>query len=180
MTSPSGKTVVLGLGNILHSDDGAGPRAAERLKSDSRLPEGVTVIEGGTLGLELLPELWDCSYLLILDAVDTGQPPGVLVRLSGEQLNKLAGSGNVHQLGVADLLVALRLLAQQLPEVVLLGIQPETVDWGNKLSPVVEAGVPRLIAAVLAELHDRRQHEVMSRRLRRKHVFSHTRKDSGI
>jgi hydrogenase maturation protease len=162
MTSPSGKTVVLGLGNILPPAAGAAPRAAQRLQSDSRLPEGVTVIEGGTLGLELLPELWDCSYLLILDAVDLGMPPGVLVRLSGKQLNKLAGSGNVHQLGVADLLVALRLLAQRLPEVVLLGMQPETVDWGTTLSPLVEAGLPRLIAAALAELHDRRQHEVMS------------------
>jgi hydrogenase maturation protease len=57
MTFAAGEIVVLGLGNLLHSDDGAGPRAAERLKNDSRLPEGVRVIEGGTLGLELLPEL---------------------------------------------------------------------------------------------------------------------------
>lgn len=88
MSSPSGKTIVLGLGNILHSDDGAGPRAAERLKDDSRLPDDVIVLEGGTLGLELLPELWDCSFLLVLDAVDVGQAPGTLIRLSGEQLNR--------------------------------------------------------------------------------------------
>lgn len=157
MSSTSGKTIVLGLGNILHSDDGAGPGAAERLKRDSRLPDDVIVIEGGTLGLELLPELWDCSFLLVLDAVDVGQAPGTLIRLSREELNKLACSGNIHQLGVADLLVALRLLAQRPPELLLLGIQPETLEWGTRLSPRIEAGLTPLIEAALAELHHRRQ-----------------------
>jgi hydrogenase maturation protease len=94
--------------------------------------------------------------------VDVGQPPGALIRLSGEQLSELAGSGNVHQLGVADLMVGLRLLAQVPPEVVLLGVQPETVDWGSTLSAPVEAALTRLVAAALAELHDRGQHEVIS------------------
>jgi len=160
MTIPSSKTVVLGLGNILHSDDGAGARAAERLKDDARLPDNVTVIEGGTLGLELLPDLWDCSDLLVLDAVDVGGPPGTLLRLSGEEVQTLPGSGNVHQLGVADLLVALRLLARRLPQVLLLGIQPESTDWGCTLSPIVEAAIPSLIETALAELYARRHDEV--------------------
>lgn len=152
MTTDSGKTIVLGVGNILHSDDGAGPRAAERLKKHCRLPNDVIVVEGGTLGLDLLPELWDCSDLIILDAVDVGQPPGIVVRLTDQGLNSLAASGNVHQLGVADLLVALRLLARRPPKVVLLGIQPENLEWGSALSPAVEAGLIRLIDAALAEL----------------------------
>jgi len=156
MTIASNKTVVLGLGNILHSDDGVGARAAERLKSDARLPDNITVIEGGTLGLELLPDLWDCSDLLVLDAVDVGATPGTVVRLSGEQLHTLSGSANVHQLGVDDLLVALR-LARQLPPVLLLGIQPESTDWGCTLSPTVEAAIPSLIETALAELYARRR-----------------------
>ena len=146
------KYVVLGLGNTLHSDDGVGPQAIERLRSDARVPEDVALIEGGTLGLELLPYIWDCSYLLVLDAVDIGQPPGTLVRMSSQELQTLPGKGSVHQLGVADLLVALRVLARQQPTVVLLGVQPATTEWGTELSPAVGAVMGSLIEATVAEL----------------------------
>ena len=149
-TSP--KYVVLGLGNTLHSDDGVGPQAIQRLRNDARVPEDATLIEGGTLGLELLTYIWDCSYLLVLDAVDVGQPPGTLVRLSSQELQALPGKGNVHQLGVADLLVGLRVLARQQPTVVLLGLQPATTDWGTELSPAVEATIGSLVEAAVAEL----------------------------
>lgn len=144
--------VVLGLGNTLHSDDGIGPQAIERLRNDPRVPEDVALIEGGTLGLELLTYIWDCSYLLVLDAVDVGQPPGTLVRMASQELQTLTGKGSVHQLGVADLLVALRVLAQRQPTVVLLGVQPATTNWGTELSPAVEAVMGSLIAAAVAEL----------------------------
>jgi hydrogenase maturation protease len=146
------KCVVLGLGNILHSDDGVGPEAIQRLRNDARVPEDATLIEGGTLGLELLTYIWDCVYLLVLDAVDIGQPPGTLVRLSSQELQALPGDGNVHQLGVADLLVALRVLARRPPTVVLLGVQPATTDWGTELSPAVGAAMGSLIEATVAEL----------------------------
>jgi hydrogenase maturation protease len=147
-----GKYVVLGLGNTLHSDDGVGPRAIERLKTETRVPVDAKLIEGGTLGLELLTYVWDCSYLLVLDAVDTGRPPGTMVRMSGEGLDALPSQGSVHQLGVADLLVALRALARQQPKIVLLGVQPATTDWGTELSPPVEAAMGSLIEAAITEL----------------------------
>jgi hydrogenase maturation protease len=146
------KSVVLGLGNVLHSDDGLGPRAVEMLKVDPRVPDDVALIEGGTLGLELLTYIWDTSYVLVLDAVDVGESPGTLIRMSGENLASLPGKGNVHQLGVADLLVALRVLARKPPEVVLLGVQPATTDWGAELSPAGEAALGPLIDAAVAEL----------------------------
>lgn len=145
-------TVVLGLGNILHSDDGVGPRALERLRKDCRLPEGVKLVEGGTLGLELLPHIWDAAHLLVLDAVDVGHEPGTIVRVAGEELHSLSGKGNIHQLALADLLVALRVLARRPPDVVLLGVQPATIDWGTELSPAVELSLDSLIEAALAEL----------------------------
>jgi hydrogenase maturation protease len=151
----SGTNVVLGLGNILHSDDGIGPQAIERLRRDARVPKDVTLIEGGTLGLELLTYIWDCSYLLVLDAVDVGQSPGAVLRMSGQELRTLPGKGSVHQLGVADLLVALRVLASRTPEVVLLGVQPASTDWGTELSPAVAAVLPVLVDAAIAELGGR-------------------------
>jgi hydrogenase maturation protease len=116
------------------------------------VPEDVTLIEGGTLGLELLTYIWDCSYLLVLDAVDVEQPPGTLVRMSGQELQTLLGKGSVHQLGVADLLTALRVLAHRMPEVVLLGVQPASTEWGTELSPGVAAALPGLADATVAEL----------------------------
>jgi hydrogenase maturation protease len=144
--------VVLGLGNTLHSDDGIGPQTIERLRSDARVPADVALIEGGTLGLELLTYIWDCSYLLVLDAVDVGQPPGTMVRMSSQEVQTLPGKGSVHQMGVADLLVALRVLASRTPEIVLLGVQPASTDWGTELSPAVAAVLPALADAAVAEL----------------------------
>ena len=152
--------VVLGLGNTLHSDDGVGPQALEKLRSDPRVPADVSLIEGGTLGLELLTYIWDCSYLLVLDAVDVGQPPGTLVRMSSQELQTLPGKGSVHQLGVADLLVALRVLANRTPEVVLLGVQPASIEWGTELSPAVGAALDSLVDAAVTELCGRPQTQV--------------------
>jgi len=155
--SGSSQCVVLALGNILHSDDGVGPHALRRLQTDPRLPPGVPLIEGGTLGLELLADIWDASYVLVLDAVDAGQPPGSVVRLSGDELHTLPGNSSVHQLGLADLLVAIRALARRPPEVVLLGVQPLTTGWGTELSPPVEAVLGSLLDAVVVELKSRLQ-----------------------
>jgi len=152
--------VVLGVGNTLHSDDGVGPRAIERLRDESRVPEGISLVEGGTLGLELLTYIWDCSYLLVVDAVDCGQPPGTLVLMSGQELQTLVGKGSVHQLGVADLLVALRVLTGRQPAAVLIGVQPATTEWGTELSPPVEAAMDSMIEAVISELCNRVRAEV--------------------
>jgi hydrogenase maturation protease len=152
MAARANKTVVLGLGNVLHADDGAGAQAIKRLYEDGRVPEEVSLVEGGTLGLELLPYVWDCSRLIVIDAVDVGEAPGTVVRMSGEELNSLPGNSSVHQLGVSDLLVALRVLAQRQPEVTLLGVQPANTDWSTDLSPAVAAAMNVLVEATVKEL----------------------------
>jgi len=152
MAARPDKTVVLGLGNVLHADDGAGAQAIKRLYEDGRVPGEVFLVEGGTLGLELLPYVWDCSRLIVIDAVDVGEAPGTVVRMSGEELNSLPGNSSVHQLGVSDLLVALRVLAQRQPEVTLLGVQPANTDWSTELSPAVAAAMNVLVEATVKEL----------------------------
>ena len=152
MSAVSGKTVVLGLGNILHCDDGAGPQVLSRLRSDPRVPADVSLVEGGTLGLELLPYIWDCARLVVIDAIDVGERPGTLVRMTGAELNSLPGNSSVHQLGVSDLLVALRMLAEREPDVVLLGVQPENTDWSPELSSSIAASIDSLVEATIREL----------------------------
>ncbi len=157
METPPAKTMVLGLGNVLHSDDGVGPCAVRRLQQDPRMPKDVVLLEGGTLGLELLTYVWEASYLLVLDATDVGQSPGTIIRMTGSELSRLRGSGSVHQLGLADLMAALQVLAKQPPEVVLLGVQPASTDWGTTLSPAVESALGPLVETVLEELCCRSQ-----------------------
>lgn len=146
------KTVVLGLGNLIRSDDGVGLVALQRLQEDPRIFPDVELVEGGTKGLELVSYVSGAARLLILDAVEVAAPAGTILRLDGEALASLPGSGSVHELAVADILVALRMLGCEPQETVLLGVQPEKTELGTSLSPRIEAAVPELVEAALSEL----------------------------
>ena len=152
MDASAGKTVVIGIGNTIHRDDGAGVHALRRLEGDSRLPDDVVLVDGGTRGLELLADAHGCARLLLLDAVDIGEKPGTVIRMAETDLHGLPGAASVHQLGVADLLATLPLISNAPPEVVLLGIQPAETDWGTDLSPSVEANLGRLVDEALEQL----------------------------
>jgi hydrogenase maturation protease len=148
----SSNTVVIGVGNTILSDDGVGVHAARLLQEDSRVPPGVTVLDGGTIGLELVPYACDAARVLLLDAMNSGQPPGTLARMTGEDLLATKTGRSVHQLGVADLVAALALVSTQPHEIVVLGVQPANTDWGTSLSPAVEAALTPLVDAALAQL----------------------------
>lgn len=146
------QTVVLGLGNFVHTDDGVGVHAIHRLQRDPRVPADVVLLDGGTQGLALLPHVSGVRRLLVVDAIDAGQPPGTLLRFEGDALKGLPGKASVHQLGFADLMVALQLLGESPGEVVVLGVQPQSTDWGPELSPPVGAALEPLLKTILAEL----------------------------
>jgi hydrogenase maturation protease len=145
-------TVVMGLGNLVHSDDGVGVQALQQLQRDPRLPPGVTLLDGGTHGLALLPHISGFSRLLVLDAVDAGEPPGTVVRFEGSALNGLPGKASVHQLGFADMIVALKLLGESPPELVVLGVQPLSTEWSVELTRPVAEALPALLEAVIRQL----------------------------
>jgi hydrogenase maturation protease len=150
--NPEIRTVVVGVGNTIHCDDGAGVHALRRLQRDPRLPGDVTLIDGGTHGLELLAYVRDASRLLLLDAVDVGERPGSFVRMAGSELQGLPCGASVHQLGVADLLATLPLVSDAPREIVLLGVQPASTDWGTDLSAPVEAALASLVEAAVEQL----------------------------
>ncbi len=112
MTNDDPKTLVLGLGNLVHSDDGLGVHAIQMLMQDPRVPPDVVLMDGGTQGLALLPHISAFQRLLVIDALDVGEPAGTLVKVEGEALRNLPGKASVHQLGFADLMVALELLGR--------------------------------------------------------------------
>ena len=118
----------------------------------NRLPAGVQVLDGGTLGLSLLPLLEEADAAILVDAIRGEGPPGALVRIEGEDVAPaVAARLSVHQVGVADLLDSARLLGRYPPRLVLVGIVPADLGLGFALSPAVAAGLPRLVAAVVEE-----------------------------
>ena len=148
------ETLVLGLGNILLRDEGVGVRVVERLLEQYEFPEEVRVMDGGTLGLDLLPYVEVASRLLVIDAVQAGKPPGTLVRMEGDEIPVFLDASKVspHQEGLQDLL-AVALLKGYLPEeLVFWGAQIESLAVGLELSEPVAAQVDALGGKVLQEL----------------------------
>jgi len=148
----SSDTVVIGVGNTILSDDGVGVHAARLLQGDPRVPTGVTILDGGTIGLELVPYASDASRVLLIDAVNSGEAPGTLTRMTAADFLDASAGWSVHQLGVADLVAALALVSTRQQDVVVLGVQPANTDWGTSLSPDVEAALMPLVDAALAQL----------------------------
>ncbi|HSB71044.1 MAG TPA: HyaD/HybD family hydrogenase maturation endopeptidase [Candidatus Methylomirabilis sp.] len=147
------RTLVLGLGNVLLRDEGIGVWVAEALRREYAFPETVTVMDGGTLGLDLLPHLDGVERLLLIDAVKLGGAPGDIVRLEGGEVPAaLEVKLSPHQVGVQDLLAAARLTDREPPRIVLWGMEPECLEPGMGFSPEVREALPRLEAAVLGEL----------------------------
>ncbi|GIW02257.1 HyaD/HybD family hydrogenase maturation endopeptidase [Roseiflexus sp.] len=145
--------LVLGLGNIIMRDEGLGVRACERLTQRYRVPDSVTVLDGGTLGLDLLPYLEGIADLLILDAINAGHPPGAIVRLENEQIPQiLALKMSMHQVGLQELLAVMALRGHTPSRIVLLGMEPLLIEPGLDLSDPVLANLDRLVEAVAAEL----------------------------
>jgi hydrogenase maturation protease len=147
------KTLILGVGNLLLSDEGVGLRVVERLVAAYDLPEGVQALDGGTLGLDLLYYLEGIENLLIVDAVEMGKEPGTLVRLEGNEVPSfLSIKMSPHQIGIPDMLFAAQLKDLYPPNVVLWGVQPATFDTGLELSSAVAAQVDVLVSKVVEQL----------------------------
>jgi hydrogenase maturation protease len=143
---------VLGLGNLVHSDDGLGVHAIHRLQEDSRVPAGVVLLDGGTQGLSLIPHISGFPRLLVIDAIDVGEAPGTVMRFEGRALDGLPGKATVHQLGFADLMITMKLLGDAPDEVVVLGVQPVSTEWSAELTPRVREAMPALVDLVIAQL----------------------------
>jgi hydrogenase maturation protease len=144
--------LVLGLGNLLCGDDGLGAAAVSRLERDWEAPPDARVLDGGTLGLTLLPLVEDARDVILVDAVRDDAPAGSLVRLSGEEvapavLHRLSP----HQVGVADLLDGARLHDRYPERLVLLGLVPQTLGLGVERSAPVERALTTLVDAVVTE-----------------------------
>lgn len=143
--------LVLGLGNILLSDEGAGIRAVEELRKNYDLSAAVEIVDGGTMGLELLPYFEERSHILIVDAVKSGNTPGTVTRIENPPAF-LQEKTSPHQIGLPDVL-RIAAITDRLPRnVILLGIEPKQLSTGLDLSAEVGLNLNRLVETVVAEL----------------------------
>lgn len=153
LTGTGPRILVLGIGNLVMSDDGVGVKVVQRLQREYRFAESVEILDGGTLGLDLLPKLEGIERLIVVDAVETGGLPGTCVRLSGQELPiALETKVSPHQMGLKDLLSVAELLGHAPREMVLIGVQPGSIEMDTELTADVEAKLDVLLDNVLIEL----------------------------
>ena len=145
--------MILGLGNPLLGDEGIGVRVVAEFKGLG-LPDGVTVIEGGTTGLGLIGLMEGYQRVIIVDAADMGQPPGRVVRFTPSEVQfKTAETPlSLHQIGLGEVLALAEALEVAPAEVIIIGIQPGRIEGVVGLSPEVEGAIPQIVRMVLDEL----------------------------
>ncbi|MFC1688451.1 HyaD/HybD family hydrogenase maturation endopeptidase [Pseudomonadota bacterium] len=153
-TEPSRCPVlVLGMGNLLLEDEGLGIRALELLQQRYEFPAGVELLDGGTTGMGLLDDMSRREHLLVLDACQTGDPPGTLVRLAGDEVPVYFDMRiSPHQLGLSDVLATLELSGEKPADVIVLGLVPQSLEMSLELSGLIRSKLGELVGVAVREL----------------------------
>ena len=163
MSDPDGYLLVLGIGNVLLRDEGVGVRVAEALLEGALpvgsaggvapgLPAHTRVVDGGTLGLDLLPLVEGARAVCFVDAIDAGLQPGsVVVLREGDVDTLLSQPISAHDVGLAELIATARFTGALPRCLAIVGVQPAQVSPGLQLSPVVQAALPRAVDFVRRE-----------------------------
>jgi hydrogenase maturation protease len=138
------KTLILGIGNTLLQDEGAGVHAIRELAERVAQRDDIELMDGGTLSFSLAGAIEDAEQLIVIDAAQYDGAPGTTKVFLGEQMDAFIGGNrklSVHEVSLIDLMMIAR-LADQLPRRrALIGIQPQTIDWGETPSPPVSAAI---------------------------------------
>ena len=134
---------VLGIGNTILSDEGFGVRVVEFLRENYIFPENVQLLDGGTLGVELMHFVIGTSKLLIIDSIDGGAEGGKIFHLRDEEILKhFTQKISAHEVGIQDILTMLEITGKKIPCVELLGAQPFSLDAGTNLTPQMQKLLP--------------------------------------
>jgi hydrogenase maturation protease len=152
---PDARTLILGIGNTLLSDEGVGVQMLGYLRRHHPELAGVQMLDGGTLSFTLAPHIETAEHLIVLDAAELLAPPGAVQVFTGTDMDRFSGrtKRSVHEVSLGDLL-AIAHLTGSLPERrALVAIQPENTDWGHELSGAVRRALPAAARRVLTLLH---------------------------
>ncbi|MGC8817369.1 MAG: hydrogenase maturation protease [Candidatus Hadarchaeum sp.] len=149
------RKLIVGLGNILLKDEGVGMRCVEFLRNRG-LGRDVKIVDGATLGVDLLEEIKGFDRVVLVDAVDMGKEPGYIASFRAEELLMIADEikFSLHEFNLVDVIKLGKQLGHDLSNVKIVGIQPKEVGWGDRLSNIIEEKLPELAVRVLSELED--------------------------
>lgn len=150
------RSVVLGIGNVLLSDDGAGVHVVRQLEGLLKDRAGVQVIDAGTLSFTLAPLIENAEQLIVIDAAQLHAAPGTVRTYFGSEFDSFVGKPRltVHEVGLVDLLDIARLMESVPAQRAIVAVQPQCATWGDSLTRDVDAAVPEMVARVI-ELLDR-------------------------
>lgn len=147
------KITVLGIGNILLCDEGFGVRVIQELQRAYQFPENVQILDGGTLGLELVGSLYDTDKLLIVDAVLGRKAPGTIYEFDNDTIKAyFKNKVSLHELGIQDVLAALAVLDRPIKEMIIFGVQPACIELDLELSPFISEQVSPIINRIISTL----------------------------
>ncbi len=147
------RVVVIGVGNLLMQDEGIGIHAVQALEKMA-LPPDVKLVDGGTS-----PDTWAYTQagdkLIIIDAAKAGGEPGAIYKFRPEDLqNERPALASAHELGVAEALNLMTIAGNKPGETVIIGVEPEAIDWGMELTPTLQNRLPQIIEVVMQEIKE--------------------------
>jgi hydrogenase maturation protease len=153
LTDQEPQITVLGVGNILLSDEGVGVRVVERLSRQYVFPDNVQVLDGGVLGVRLMGIIAGTDILIVVDAVKNQQAPGTLYRLADEKVpRRVLAKQSMHQMDLPEVLALCNAIDKN-PRTIVVGVEPQDmITMAVELTPLIAARVDDLVAMVLKEL----------------------------
>ncbi len=143
--------LILGVGNTIQMDDGIGVHVIEAMKNKP-LPPNIELIDGGTLGYDLLGIIEGRKKIIVVDAVKGQQPPGTLYKFSPEDVPTDNNYDSLHQLGIIEAIRLAGLQDKAPDKTIIIGVEPEVIDWGLSLSDTVKQKIPQIIDMVMDEI----------------------------
>jgi hydrogenase maturation protease len=145
--------LILGLGNLLLSDEGVGVHVVKALSRRFQVPEGVEILDGGTSGMDLLDTISGREHLIVCDAIRSEERPGSVRRIDGEAIAAFFATRiSPHQLGLSEVLANLELLGERPKHVTIIGVVPADLSLGTELSAAGKEGMEKSIDFVLEDL----------------------------
>lgn len=144
------KTLVIGIGNNLMTDDGAGVHVIEALQKLD-LPANVELMDGGTLGFTLLESVEGADRLIVVDAANLDAEPGTVQVFENEQMDiylSRCKRSSVHEVNLMDVMSAAKFRGTMPPDYALVGIKPAEVDWGSEPTEAVARGISEAVSII--------------------------------
>jgi hydrogenase maturation protease len=146
---------IFGIGNLLQRDEGVGVHLINQLEKDYSFSPRINLIDGGTMGTDLLPYLEQNDKIIILDAVNFNEPPGFIGVIKNDDiLRRLNTKLSIHHLGITDVLSSARLLDIEPSEIYLIGIQPKNIEMGTDLTDEIKQKTSKMIEEAIKKLRE--------------------------